>query len=184
MKALLSRIGIAAALAVTATNAPAATYNFHYRSSFNVVSGQLTGDLQSDGNTLNVASIVDFARVNGANGPALPFVYSSDSFYGGSQPAFVTIDGSAMSLLACEAEFCPPEVSGFVFDTTGNLDVFPFFGGAGVFDKPGSEFFRETFVPGKWSLSAVPDADVWIMLVVGFGLVGVLGRRRPQVVTA
>lgn len=180
MRTLLTLAGMVAALA--ATSADAATFNFHYRSSFNVVSGQLTGTLQGDANTLVVDSVVDFARVNGSDGPALPFVYSSDSFYGDSQPAFVTIDGSAMSLLACATEFC--ELDGFVFDTTENLDVFPFFGGGGVFDKPGSEFFRETFVPENWSLSAVPDADIWMMLVAGFGLVGVLGRRRPQVVTA
>jgi hypothetical protein len=171
---------MAAVLAATA--ADAATFNFHYRSSFNTVSGQLTGTLQGDGNTLNVDSVVDFARVSGSPGPALPFVYSSDSFYGGSQPAFVTFDGSAMSLLACATEFC--ELDGFVFDTTNNLDVFPFFGGGGVFDRPEGDFFRETFVPGNWSLSAVPDVDNWVLLVAGFGLVGVMARRRPRIVAA
>lgn len=180
MKTLMTLAGMAMALAATA--ADAATFNFHYRSSFNVVSGQLTGTLQGNANTLLVDSIVDFARVNGNDGPALPFVYSSDSFYGGSQPAFVTIDGSAMSLLACATEFC--ELDGFVFDTTENIDVFPFFGGGGVFDKPGNEFFRETFDPGNWSLSAVPEAEAWMMFIAGFGAVGVRSRRRPQVVTA
>jgi PEP-CTERM motif len=180
MKTLLTIAGMALALA--ATTAEAATFNFHYRSGFNVVSGQLTGTLQGDANTLLVDSVVDFARVGGVAGPALPFVYSSDSFYGGSQPAFVTIDGSAMSLLACATEFC--ELDGFVFDTTENLDVFPFFGGGGVFDRAAGDFFREVLVPGNWSLAAVPEPGTWLMLVAGFGVVGIAARRRPRVVAA
>lgn len=180
MKTLLTAAAMALALGSSA--AEAATFNFRYQSSFNLVSGQLTGTLQGDGNTVFVDSIVDVARVNNVPGPALPFVYSSDSFYGGSQPAFVTFDGSAMSLLACATEFC--DLDGFAFDTTENLDVFPFFGGGGVFDRPEGDFFREVFAPANWSLAAVPEPETWLMLVAGFGLVGIIARRRPQMVAA
>lgn len=181
MNTLLASAGIVLALA-TATASDAASFNFRYRSSFNIVSGTLTGTVQGDANTLVVASVDDFVRVDGRPGPALRFAYSSDSFYGGDVPAFVTVDGSALSLLACATEFC--DLDGFAFDTTGNLDVLPLFGGGGVFDRPQGDFFREVFVPDNWSLTAVPEPAAWGLMVIGFGLVGAAARRRPAVVAA
>ena len=174
MKTLATAAGLALALAAGTANA--ATYNFAYTSSFNKIGGKLDGTLQGDGKTVVVTGVHDFVRVNSGFGLSLPFVYSSDSLYGGSQPAFVTTDGSAMSLLACGAEFCPDE--GFVFDTTGNLDVFPLFGGGGSFDRPQADFFREPFVTGNWSLSVAPEPGSWALLIIGFALTGGLARRQ------
>lgn len=177
MKILSAIAAVALAVSAAASHA-VTTYNFSYVAGAGTLSGQLTGTLQADNNTVIVSSIVDFASWNTVAGPSLAFVNAVSGYPSTIAPGLVTLDGSVLDILACPSAGCG---DGFLFDTSGNL-----FGAAAY--ASGNSFGAnfELYSPRNWSLSAatVPEPASWALMITGFGLVGSALRRRRVAATA
>ncbi len=170
MKTILIAAAAAALIAVPAT---AKLYSFSYIATGGTLQGRFDGTLQADGNTITVNSIADFVTFNGAGGTSLPFL--NGGFYGAGVQGTptVSLDGSIMSLTACDTNKC---LQGILFSAPTS-----FFGPAAFLSSGvlGSAF--ELYHANKWSISAVPEAASWTLLIAGFGLVGGALRRRATV---
>jgi hypothetical protein len=159
-----------------ATTADAATWRFQYRSDIGRFSGTIEGALQADGNTILVSAVPDFVKFKGTPLPSFPVLTTGSSLYGVERAPSVTLDGSLLDFLACSVEFCATEGFGFDPDT---IEFTPSLITSIPVD--GFEFgYREAADPAKWSLSAVPEPDVWVSLLFGFAVVGVAARRRSM----
>jgi hypothetical protein len=176
----ITKFAAVAALAFSAASAQAvSTYNFSYASAFGTLSGQLTGTLQADNNTIVVDSFVDFVTFNSVPGPSLTFVNSFSGFMSMIvEPGYVSLDGTAMDLLTCTSAICN---DGFLFivnpvdPTQGTYSAGESFGADG-----------EQFDAANWSigLAGVPEPASWALMVAGFGLSGAALRRRRVIATA
>jgi PEP-CTERM motif len=177
------KVAMAAASLVSAS-AQAALFDFSYDFSFTgpsgPVSGQLSGRidgvLQSDNNNVLVNSLVGPVKLNGTDVMALPYTNAVSAHFQNptfQSIAFVTLDGSDMTLIACESVLC---VSGFLLDTNFT------FGGTGFLSSPEFGSADAPYSARGWSMSpvtgGVPEPTSWAMLIAGFGLVGAASRRR------
>ena len=162
--------------------ANAASWNFTYVTGVGVLSGQLTGTLQGDNNTILISS-VDAAAFNAVPGPSLPYVYSLTGFSLGNLGAapFTSIDGSVQDFLACLQSNCDAE--GFYFDTS---QIFgrPDYTGGISFGQISSLYNQSNWSIVPATTGAVPEPSSWAMLIAGFGLVGAVARRRQTVARA
>lgn len=179
MKMLSAIAAVALAVSAAASHA-VTTYNFSYvAAGAGTLSGQLTGTLQADNNTVLVSSIVDFASWNTVAGPSLPFVNTVSGMASSTvAPGLVTLDGSVMDIIACDSAGCG---DGFLFDTLGTLFGVPVYSSGHSFGARG-----ELYSASSWSLSAatVPEPASWALMITGFGLVGSALRRRRVAATA
>lgn len=195
-------ITIIAALALGfAAPVAAADYTFQYTSSTGDLftgsfSGNQTGNLVTDITSLSVAfngTAFDGPLFNygyfGYNGPFGP---------NNTAPTDFTLNGAIVSF--------DPLLNNFIFLNTipsqTDDDLFyiiPWnnFGSNQVATQAvvnGNRFpiFNGNYVPANWSLSEVnvpgpggiPEPATWAMLLSGFGLVGVMARRRSVTVSA
>jgi hypothetical protein len=177
-KALINPLSLSLALATVASfslpkAAQAALFNFSYTASTGVLTGMLEGDLQADNDTV-IVSAVTMAAFNGVPGPALPFLSSATTAYGGPLvPPTVSLSGLNLDLAAFDSIAA---VDGFVF-APASFFGFPFFVGGSSFGATGFELYD----PTKWSLTPksvpVPEPSAVVALaLVGGGLL--LSKRR------
>ncbi len=168
-------LGAAACLA--GSLACADTYDFTYtEAGGGVLSGELSGTLQGDGNTIAVSSIFN-VTFNGGAGPALPLQGSASGVLAGGLPdpnaMFVSLNGSFMDIAA----LTDPSVSdGFLF---ANL---PTIGESLATYGPSYGNSYETFDASAWQLSAapVPEPATLGLSMVGLAATLLARRRRPR----
>lgn len=172
----LTRLALAAGLCLglAAATASAGTFNFSYTDSGGgVITGQVTGILQADLNTVLVSSVLSSA-FNGTPGPALTILVSATTISGGAAvPPTLTLDGSGNDF--CAATKAPCSEEGFAFLPAGVIvpvDTFaasPFYG-AGF----------EAFDPTKWSMAAasVPEPASLLLMGTAVAALAALSRRR------
>lgn len=167
-------------LALGGVSAQAATWRFAYASGIGQFSGRIEGTLQADANTVLVDAMTGFVTFNGAALPTLPFLTTGSTLYGSPRAASVTLDGSWLDFLACSDEFCSADGFGFDPDT---IEFTP----ALITSIPAAGYdfgYREAVNAANWSLSAVPEPADWALLIIGFGLIGAVARRKNLAVTA
>jgi hypothetical protein len=168
----------------------AAAYEFSYSDEFGVVSGTITGVLQSDNNTIEVTSIIN-PEFNWAPAPAISVIMTIADFFGRPGPAIpeVALDGTNNNLLACTTSAC---VDGFFFDEAG-IDAtlgagVPEFAYGPAYGNRVTDGF-EVYDATKWSIralstGAVPEPSTWAMMLLGFGLAFVGDRRTGVILSA
>ncbi len=196
-------ITIFAALALgVAAPAAAADFTFGYTSNTGTVftgsfSGNRSGNLVTDITDISVAidgtsfdGTVDAYGYTGYNGPGGPNL---------TAPANFVLNAATLSF--------DPLLNNFLFlnrpPAIGQDDdvfyIIPWANGPGnqvatqaALNGVVLNFFNGAYVPANWSLSEVvvpgpggiPEPATWAMLLSGFGLVGVMARRRTATVTA
>lgn len=155
------------------------TYNFSYTVAPGVVlAGSLVGELQSDNNTINIQSVVDFASYNGSAAPALPFVSSWGGLLTNGQAsgtAITSLDGLVQDWLACTDVLCSGDFFGFLPASFNAPDFLaPLYAGSTNFGD-GIYAFDDT----QWTISearAVPEPGSLMLAVVA--LAGLFATRR------
>jgi len=164
--------------------AQASLFNFSFTDFVgNVLSGQLSGTLLSDNDTVQVSSILS-AALNGNPGPALPNTGTFTAYfnnYGFNGPfdgqGLVSFSASTMDFVACDAgcadgfAFTPSALFGGNHDTESG-----FFGGG--------DFVTYTlFNASDWSLTAVspvPEPSEIALLGIGFVGLGISRRKKHR----
>lgn len=168
-KTSLRTLAAGVALGCAVLPAQAALFDFSYTAlDGGLIHGQLSGDLQPDANTLLVTAVT--AQFNADPPVPLPIVTSGAFFVGlPPTPAFVTLDGAEMSLLACTDAAC---VDGFLLDTV----YAPLLFGIPMMSS-GVQFgsYLEPYDSTRWRIAQVPEPSVLALLGLGIGL---LARRR------
>lgn len=102
--ALAIMTGSTASLLMGTKAALSASFNWSYTTGDeNVYSGMLDGDIQEDGNTINVTSVF-MSQLNGMDLPETPIILSSDTMLGST--GVVSLDGTTMDLGACANTDC------------------------------------------------------------------------------
>jgi PEP-CTERM motif len=168
----ISRLMAYAIVAVTLSQpgVAATLYNFAYHAqNGDVLSGQLTGTLQPDMNTVAIESVPNTA-FNGDGVGGLGWLYS---FTGGSDPV-ASLDGTVISWIACDSSDCGSRgdrsaVLGFGLGRLNASLVY------------GSHF--EGYESWRWSLSVAPSDSVPepnAMGLVGLGGAALAAWRRRQ----
>jgi len=150
--------------------AQANLFNFSYSDSAgDVLSGQLSGTLQADNDTVQVTSILS-AALNGSPGLALPDTGTFDG------QGLVSLSGSTMDFIACDAGcndaflFIPP---GRYYNNT--TELFSSYGSYGYLPN------GEPYVASNWSLTAVsPIPEPSEIALLGIGFVGLGMSRRKK----
>jgi len=184
------RLGFAALVAMIGANsAHAAAYDFSYTASWGVLSGTIYGELQADGNTVYVSSIVN-PEFDGVLGPAVPFLGTFAGYFGVPGPAIpeVTLDGTNNNVGACGSEDC---FDGFYFDQAGVYAGVPEFSSFGPSYSGSSTELYETYDATQWRMVAVPQLELaavasapepstWAMMLLGFAGMGLAGYRSSR----
>jgi hypothetical protein len=194
---------IAAALAMgLAAPLAAADFNFAYTSNTGTIftgafSGTRSGNLVTDIGAIAVS-------INGTafDGTINAYGYAGYNGPGGpntTAPGDFVLDAATLSF--------DPLLNNFLFlnrpPAIGQDDdvfyIIPWTNGPGnqvatqgALNGSVTNFFNGDYVPANWSLSevmvpgpgGVPEPATWAMLLAGFGLIGVMSRRRAATVTA
>ncbi|MEA5534373.1 hypothetical protein [Crocosphaera sp. XPORK-15E] len=146
------------------TAASAASFNWSYTTAGgSIYTGMLDGNIQSNGNTINVTSVM-MSQLNGSSLPETPIVRSSSGVLGSL--GIVSLNGLTMNLGACTDTSCNSGIfigdlgfgSGEFFSTTADF---------------GNDF--ETFESSRWTLAEkprVPEPSATLAFV-GLGLAAV-----------
>ncbi len=168
---LRTTILLAGLLLTQAANA--GTFRFTYASGLGHVTGQLTGTVQPDGNTVTVDRVKDFVAVGGTALPHFAYVTTGSTIYGVPTTPTASFDGSVLDFVACDDVFCGGQGVGFDPYTIAFEPIFTLY--AAAFDY---QQIQEPLVPGNWSLTAVPEPASWALMLAGFALAGARLRRR------
>lgn len=174
-----------------------------------VLTGRVVGDLQADGNIVKVSSIVSQNFVPGQHPfltfpPIYPITRLVDAFETPGE-ATLSLDGRWNSFIAISdiaydwqpyADAAVTRVEGENFGLIGveiyaqtDPVFYDFFDGLGAdFYYPASRAYGGGFhyinAASSWSLvpvgATVPEPMTWCMFVTGFGLCGVVQRRRMR----
>lgn len=168
-----------AAICLTAAILPQAhaadqLFSFVYDSPSNdvVITGELLGNLQADGNTVVVSQVLGAPVVIGVPAVSVPFVDSIINVVAGSSFLLprVSLNGAVMDFAACTTNACD---DGFGFEASGQFGaplaaLLPSFGGLDVIE----------YSPGDWTMSAVPEVDAWALMALGLMGIGLYRRVR------
>lgn len=167
-----------AALLITLSTAQAQSapqlFSFTYDSPLNnvVITGELLGSLQADGNTVVVSQIQGIPLLNGAPAVAVPFVDSIIDVIAGTSflAPRVSLNGALMDFAACTTADCD---DGFGFESSGQFGVpvaalLGSFGNLEIVD----------YSPGDWTMSVVPEVQTWALMALGLAGMGLYRRRR------
>lgn len=161
-------------LGITAQAAHAVTaLKFEYAATAGILSGQMVGDLDSANGTMIVHAVKNFTSFNGVAGPALKFVANGGYLFNGNiSPAYVYTTGP-VSITACNDANC---VDGFILQSSSP---------AVAISSPAFGDIQETFDPQRFKVTAVPEPEMWSLVIAGFCTVGsALRRRRPVAAAA
>ncbi|MDJ0729140.1 MAG: hypothetical protein QNJ33_04025 [Crocosphaera sp.] len=158
--------GTSLSLLVGENSALAASFNWSYETAGgNIYTGMLEGDVQGDGNTINVTSVF-MSQLNGSDLPETPIIRSSEGVLGST--GIVSLNGTTMDLGACADSDC---LSGIFI---GNLGT-PFPAQFSTSVDFGDDF--EEFNAGNWNIEeksivsppSVPEPSLTLTLVgLGF----------------
>ncbi len=159
--------GTITSLLMSTSSATAAVFNWSYTTEGNdVYTGMLEGDIQGDGNTVEVTSVF-MTQLNGSNLPETSTI--TDSFATENTMGFVTLDNSLIDFGACNEATLSCENNGIFI----SLD-FGFFTANGDF-SPETGDLNESFALSRWdltekaSVTAVPEPSLTFALI-GLGL--------------
>ncbi|WP_107666363.1 hypothetical protein [Cyanothece sp. BG0011] len=158
--------GTSVSLLMGTTSALAASFNWSYETGVgNIFTGMLDGEVQEDGNTINVTS-VSMNQLNGINLPSTPIIRNSEGLL--NSTGIVSFDGTIMNLGACETTDC---LTGIFI---GNLGIF-----SNTVLSTSPEFgdgFDDPFEPSRWNIAEkpkVPEPSLTLALV-SLGLSGII----------
>ncbi|MDJ0599639.1 MAG: PEP-CTERM sorting domain-containing protein [Crocosphaera sp.] len=161
--------GTTASLLIGTNSALAASFNWSYETTEgNIYTGMLEGDVEPDGNTINVTSVF-MSQLNGIDLLATPIIRNSAGLL--SSMGIVTLNGTTMDLGACQTPDC---LSGIFIGNLGFPDS-TFFSTSSEF---GNDF--ENFNAGNWNIEEktivsvpVPEPSLTLALL-GLGLSGLV----------
>ena len=170
-----------AALALTALPAQATSFIFSYVTApGETITGVFNGTLQSDNDTVVISTLVSIA-LNGTQITTPLSVASTDAAYGlrlGASPS-VKLDKSLVDFYISNGNALNNQYLGFAVGDSASAYQGNLAGATGLFGGNGS---YQSFSPSSFTIAAamgaVPEPGTWAMMLTGFGLVGVLLRRR------
>jgi hypothetical protein len=182
IKAALS--GAAALMAVAAAPANAATYQYAYTfDTGDTATGFFTGTgpITDITNISNVSLKIDGAPIAGVA------AYMYTGYMGPSGPncdSCYTASGAVVS--------SNPLAENFLFDNGSEyFYIIPWNNGAGnqvatqaVGPNGVIDYYNGQYIPANFSVTAVPEASTWALMLAGFGLAGASLRRRSRALAA
>ena len=197
----IKSITMVAALALAVAGpAQAAGFNFEYRlNTGELVTGSFTGD--KAGNLVTNISDISVAL----NGTSFSGTLAAYRYTGYNGPGGPNNTASTNFVLNAATVSFDPLLNNFLFINTVPIlqpdeDLFYIFPWTNGGDNQVAtqvrlngvtpNFYNGNYVPGNWSLKensgpgGVPEPATWLMLIGGFGLVGVVSRRRVGTVAA
>lgn len=147
-------------------------FTFSYDTGVGVLSGQLDGILQGDGDTVEVSDILGIPQLDGSDLFPMPFVGSLFDYemvltFSGIGPGIVSLSGSIMDIIACDVDSCD---QGFLFSNIL---------GDGIFASSFAD--GDLFDSANWSLTAVSVPEPGTLALLGIGLLGMGMSRRKKV---
>ena len=145
------------------------------------LSGTLLGNLEADGNTFDVKAVSTLSW-NGTTwtGIAMSDIHSANDFPDFGEKPTVNVNGaSGMNVFVCPKGFTVEDGSNCSFADDGGF--FLRNDGAGAGDGLRHSVFDD-YRSASWhaSLTAVPEAPAWLMLVLGGVVVRLRNKRRRQ----
>lgn len=197
MRPFLAFVTVAATIALT-SGAFATTYDFSYTFGGDAAGNTVTGSFTGTGgiNDITVDSVLSMS-VNG-NAVAGPLYFWS---YNGPQGG--VNDGAATNFnLGVATVSNDSSLSNFVFSTSnspGTLGASTYFYVIQPWYNSGDSLaaqyafgnysgylnlYNGQYVPANFSVTAVPEASTWAMLLAGFAGLGFLGYRRNKSATS
>jgi len=153
----------------------------------NVLSGILSGDVQPDGNTVIVSSVIQ-ASLNNVAGPTLPYVAVNDgtgTANGGPTRTTVSFSGVPMHIAACTNSSC---TDGFYIRTSDRI-AFPEIYLYGFFDPSNGsisgyselyDFNRFQLTPVSEPASVPEPTSTLSLLAIGAIGAGLMFKRKQQ----
>lgn len=159
--------GTITSVLMSTSPAVAAVFNWSYTTEGNdVYTGMLEGDIQGDGNTVDVTSVF-MTQLNGIDLPTTPTI--TDSLATENTMGFVSLDNSFIDFGACNEATLSCENNGIFI----SLDFGFFTANGDFFPEPGD--LTESFALSRWELTekidvaGVPEPSLTFALV-GLGL--------------
>lgn len=163
---------VSLALCAAAAQATPLQYDFSYAALGGTLSGSLMGELQADNNTLLIASLLDFVKFNGVDGPSLPELGSATDLFnpGARGTPLTSLDGLLQDFGGCSDVICS---DGFLLGGAAII-------GSAVYAS-GAAFGQtlELYDASHWHISAanvVPEPGS--LLLAGLAICGLMAASR------